>query len=70
LIGYSQGAALVKEAMERNLAIKEVALEKAENETLKHRNEDRPVTTFEIKAALSDLRKLTEGGIVGEGGGG
>jgi hypothetical protein len=56
--------------MERNLAIKEVALEKAENETLKHRNEDRPVTTFEIKAALSDLRKLTEGGIAGEGGGG
>jgi fumarate hydratase class II len=70
LIGYSQGAALVKEAMERNLAIKEVALEKAENETLRHRNEDRPVTTFEIKAALSDLRKLTEGGIVGDGGGG
>jgi fumarate hydratase class II len=70
LIGYSQGAALVKEAMERNVAIKEVALEKAENETLKHRDEDRPVTTYEIKAALSDLRKLTEGGIAGEGGGG
>jgi fumarate hydratase, class II len=70
LIGYSQGAALVKEAMERNVAIKEVALEKAENETLKHRDEDRPITTYEIKAALSDLRKLTEGGIVGEGGGG
>ncbi len=70
LIGYSQGAALVKEAMERNVSIKEVALEKAENQTLRHRDEDRPVTTYEIKAALSDLRKLTEGGIVGEGGGG
>ena len=70
LIGYAQGASLVKEAMERNLAIKDVALEKAENETLKHRDEDRPVTASEIKAALSDLRRLTEGGIVGEGGGG
>jgi fumarate hydratase class II len=70
LIGYAQGAALVKEAMERNVAIKEVALEWAEKETLKHRDEDRPVTTYEIKAALTDLRRLTEGGIVGEGGGG
>ncbi len=70
LIGYAQGAALVKEALARNMAIKDVALEKAENEELKHRDEDRPVTTYEIKAALTDLRKLTEGGIVGEGGGG
>ena len=70
LIGYAQGAALVKEALARNVAIKEVALEMAEKETLKHRDEDRPVTTYEIKAALSDLRRLTEGGIVGEGGGG
>lgn len=70
LIGYSQGAALVKEAMARNVAIKEVALEQAEKGTLKHRDEGRPVTTYEIKAALTDLRRLTEGGIVGEGGGG
>ena len=70
LIGYAQGAELVKEAMARNVAIKEVALEWAENEKLKHRDEDRPVTTYEIKAALTDLRRLTEGGIVGEGGGG
>jgi fumarate hydratase class II len=70
LIGYAQGAELVKEAMARNVAIKEVALEWAENEKLKHRDEDRSVTTYEIKTALSDLRRLTEGGIVGEGGGG
>ena len=70
LIGYAQGAELVKEAMARNVAVKEVALEWAENEKLKHRDEDRPVTTYEIKAALTDLRRLTEGGIVGEGGGG
>jgi len=65
LIGYAQGAALVKEALASNAAIKEVALEKARNEELKHRDEDRPVTTDEIESALSDLRKLTEGGIVG-----
>jgi aspartate ammonia-lyase len=70
LIGYSQGAALVKEALARNAAIKEVALEKAGSGALKHRDEDRPVTADEIEAALSDLRKLTEGGIAGEGGGG
>jgi fumarate hydratase class II len=70
LIGYAQGAALVKEALARNAAIKEVALEKAESGMLKHRDEDRPVTADEIEAALSDLRKLTEGGIAGEGGGG
>jgi len=70
LIGYAQGAALVKEALARNAAIKEVALEKAKNGALKHRDEDRPVSVDEIEAALSDLRKLTDGGIVGEGAGG
>jgi fumarate hydratase class II len=70
LIGYTQGAELVKEAMARNVAIKDVALEWAEREKLKHRDEDRPVTTYEIKSALSDLRRLTEGGIVGAGSGG
>jgi fumarate hydratase class II len=70
LIGYSQGAVLVKEALARNAAIKEVALEKAKSGVLKHRDEDRSVSVDEIEAALSDLRKLTDGGIVGEGGGG
>ena len=70
LIGYAQGAALVKEALARDVSIKEVALEKAESGSLKHRDEDRLVTTYEIKAALTDLRRLTEGGIVGESGGG
>jgi len=65
LIGYSQGAALVKEALAQNAVIKDVALEKAEKGELKHRDEDRPVTADEIETALSDLRKLTEGGIVG-----
>ena len=70
LIGYSQGAALVKEALARNAAIREVAAEKARAGKLKHRDEDRTVTVEEIEAALSDLSRLTEGGIVGGSSGG
>ena len=70
LIGYTQGAALVKEALKRNLAIREVAVEKAAAGALKHRDQDRPVTVAEVESALDDLRKLTEGGIAGGGGGG
>ncbi len=65
LIGYSQGAALVKEALSHDAPIRDVAVEKARTGQLKHRDEDRPVTAAEIEAALSDLRRLTEGGIVG-----
>jgi fumarate hydratase class II len=70
VIGYSQGAALVKEALARNVAIREIAVEKAAAGKLKHRDEDRPVTVEEIESALSDLRRLTEGGIVGGSTGG
>jgi len=70
VIGYSQGAALVKEALKRNVTIREVAVEKAQAGALKHRDEDTPVTVEEIETALDDLRKLTEGGIAGSGGGG
>ena len=70
VIGYAQGAALVKEAIQRDLAIREVAVEKARAGALKHRDQDRPVTVAEIEAALDDLRRLTEGGIAGGGGGG
>ena len=65
VIGYSQGAALVKEALASNASIRELAIERANAGMLKHRDEDRPVSVEEIEAALSDLRKLTEGGIVG-----
>jgi len=64
LIGYAQGAALVKEATSRRLSIREVAVEKARSGTLKHRDGDRAVTAEEIEAALEDLHRLTEGGIV------
>jgi len=65
LIGYSAGAKLVKEALSRNITIGEVAREKAEAGELNHRDGDRKVTVEEINAALSDMRRLTEGGIVG-----
>ena len=65
VIGYTQGAALVKEALRRDLTIREIAMEKASAGLLKHRDQDRPVTVEEIEAALNDLRRLTEGGIVG-----
>ncbi|MFN3490618.1 MAG: aspartate ammonia-lyase [Anaerolineales bacterium] len=65
VIGYAQGAALVKEALSLNASIKELAIEKAKAGKLKHRDEDRKVNVEEIESALGDLRKLTDGGIVG-----
>jgi fumarate hydratase class II len=65
VIGYAQGAALVKEALKRDLTIREVALEKARAGALKHRDQERSVTAEEIETALDDLRRLTEGGIAG-----
>jgi fumarate hydratase class II len=70
IIGYSQGAALVKEALAKNTSILELALEKARAGALKHRDEERPVSADEISSALSDLRALTEGGISGVAAGG
>jgi fumarate hydratase class II len=59
LIGYAQGAALVKEALKRNVAIRAIAFEKAKAGELKHRDEERPVTVDEIEFVLRDLKKLT-----------
>ncbi len=65
LIGYSASALLVKEALKRNITIREVALEMAATGKLHHLNENRLVTTEEIDLALKDLKQLTYGGIVG-----
>ncbi len=59
LIGYAQGAELVKEAVKRNVSIREVAVERAKAGTLKHRDENRTVTIEEIQSTLGDLRKMT-----------
>ncbi len=63
VIGYAAGAQLVKEALARNATVREVAVEKAREGKLEHRDEHRPVSVEEIESALSDLRRLTEGGI-------
>ena len=70
LIGYSAGAKLVKEALASGRTVRQVAMDKAEAGELRHRDEDRPVDPQEIASALSDMRRLTEGGIIGEGAGG
>jgi fumarate hydratase class II len=64
LIGYTAGAQLVKEALARNLTIQEVALAKAQAGELVHTDGGRRITPAEIENALSDLRRLTEGGII------
>ncbi len=65
LIGYAEGAQLVKEALVENVSIREVALEKAKSGNLIHVGENRPVKPEEIKSAFDDLRRLTDGGLVG-----
>ncbi len=69
LIGYAAGAKLVKEALASDRTVRQVAMEKAEAGELRHRDEDRPVNAAEVAAALSDMRRLTEGGIAAGGSG-
>lgn len=64
VIGYTAGAALVKEALQRDLTIREAALEKIAAGELKHKDRGTLVTVQEIDSALGDMRRLTEGGIV------
>ena len=63
VIGYQNGAALVKQAIKEDRTVREIAIEKASSGELQHVSEDRLVTVEEIESSLSDLRKLTEGGI-------
>ncbi len=65
LIGYIEGAKLVKESSERDLSIRELAMEKVISGKLIHKDEQRPITEEEIETVFKDLRNLTEGGIVG-----
>jgi fumarate hydratase class II len=57
VIGYLNGAAIAKEAMASNRTIKEVVVEKG-------------LLTPQQADELLDVRKMTEGGIQGSGGGG
>ncbi len=62
LIGYEQGAALVKEAVANNMSIVNLAVEKAKRGEILHRDKHTKVKPDEILAALGDLRKMTEPG--------
>jgi aspartate ammonia-lyase len=64
LIGYSQGAQLVKESQARQMTIAEIAIEMVSTGELRDRDGDRPVSEEEVKSALEDMRRLTEGGII------
>lgn len=70
LLGYTAGAMLVKEALERGLTIREVAVEKARQGGLHNRSTGEPLSVEEVESTLMDLRRLTDGGIFGSGGGG
>lgn len=70
VIGYAAGAALVKEALARDLSIQEVAMEKVNRGELLKRDTGQPLTSADIHEVLGDLRRLTEGGITGTSAGG
>jgi fumarate hydratase class II len=63
LIGYAQGAQLVKESLTRDISIRDLIMEKTKAGTLKHRDDDRSVRIDEVEEVLGNLRRLTEGGI-------
>jgi fumarate hydratase class II len=70
LIGYLQAADLVKDAMKRNITIREVAAERIETGQLRQKDTGAPIALADVDAVLGDLRKLTEGGLGGPAGGG
>ncbi|MEW6651165.1 MAG: aspartate ammonia-lyase [Chloroflexota bacterium] len=70
VIGYLAGAALVKEALSRDMTIQEIALEKVRQGALRHKDNAQPLSEADILAVFSDMRKFTEGGLFGSGGGG
>jgi fumarate hydratase class II len=64
IIGYQAGASLVKRAMAEDRTVREVALELAKDGQLLHKDDGTKVTVKAVDKALSDLRGLTDGGMV------
>jgi fumarate hydratase class II len=69
LIGYMAAAELVKDAMKRNMTIREVAAERIAHSELKNKDNGKLITVADIDNVLGDIRKLTEGGLGGPAGG-
>ncbi|MFN3309308.1 MAG: aspartate ammonia-lyase [Anaerolineales bacterium] len=67
LIGYGAAAALAKEAMASDLSVRDLALQKARNGELYHRESGKALDEAQVEAALKDIWHMTEGGIL-EGG--
>ncbi len=68
LIGYAAAAALVRQAIDQNRSIRELAAEQAAAGHLTSIDASgRKVTVQEVQQALGDLRALTDGGIHGVG---
>jgi fumarate hydratase class II len=63
LIGYTAAAELAKEAVEANLSLRELALQKARRAELHHRESGKAISEKEVETALQDLRRMSEGGI-------
>jgi len=70
LIGYLTAAELVKDAMKRNLTIREAAADRIARGELKHKDTGQFITLADVDAVLGDVRKLTEGGLGGPATGG
>ena len=63
LIGYLEAGELVKSAMKQNVSIRQIATERIQDGTLKHKDEDRLITIDEVDKTIGNLRNLTNGGI-------
>jgi fumarate hydratase class II len=70
VIGYLKGAEIAKEAMARNMSVRDICAEKISRGELTQVRTGAQVTLEEIDSVLGDLRALTEGGVHGVGGGG
>ena len=64
LIGYEAGAALVKQAHAEGRTVREIAMEQAEAGNLIHKETQEALSPVQVEQALSDMRRLTDGGII------
>lgn len=69
LIGYLEGAKIAKEAMRRNMSVRDVAAELIARGDLKSKDTGRQVSLADVDAVLGDLYSMTEGGVHGPAGG-
>ena len=70
MVGYLVAAELVKDAMKRNITIREAAADRISRGELKHKDTGAAISLADVDAVLGDLRALTEGGLGGPAGGG